>query len=626
MTRALVSDARLWESSSKQNLCPVCHKDHNCKISHDQSAVWCGRAEAPRQNSGGQFLWKRHQWNPFIYEPAPLYPEDQNSRPQHSVSYERIAKKITARDEFKSKKNDRIESLRYLYDTCENQPLDKWANHLGIPVVGLKRAKARACYARLIVPEFFSIDEGRLVANEAYHIRHWNESVTKLTYGTRGVNRYGSGKVVHAVEGFSDFATFAAMDMTTVSRPSNLARRETVTVLVGEDRDLVAWGENDVKEDGRWPGRDGADSLAACFTETTRRGCWKCFPPAAYKDAREWWRGWCEENAVDPAFPTKEQRSTFRGVVEQWVIDHGEYVDVPEHVRRSVMEDLAGDARSAYEHLLHSCRSCGVYYAFAEGKKEPKAKNQGGYTFTGFKVRCKCSNTCSDCAAIREADFGWKLLKAWIHTATKRVFRFVVQAAEKSSALRKIRRRDGEYAWMVHRDGTVVIYSSVQLANVTGELMDTTQAGQAEHLGHDVVESDRSVRCRLGTSRGWYWEETEDEGDKELIPLGVYKSYALDSVASEWQVTVSTNDVEGHRDYIEIVETSLVGELKTVQDFYADVKERGSTSLIDMHIRNALKRRRSQLPIQEDQGLLGNYDHQQQMHLPFDMNEPDPSP
>ena len=54
------------------------------------------------------------------------------------------------------------------------------------------------------------------------------------------------------------------------------------------DDEILVVGENDRKDDGHWPGRDGAKKLAAALArELGGRVRWT-LAPAGYKDVRDW--------------------------------------------------------------------------------------------------------------------------------------------------------------------------------------------------------------------------------------------------------------------------------------------------------------------------------------------------
>lgn len=95
-----------------------------------------------------------------------------------------------------------------------------------------------------------------------------------------------NGGPVIIVEGMSDTATGLDLRFNTVGRPSNLACMDLLCDLV-RGRDCVVIGENDLKPDGKFPGREG---MIAAY-QSLRRACPSVkmiMPPGEYKDLRAW--------------------------------------------------------------------------------------------------------------------------------------------------------------------------------------------------------------------------------------------------------------------------------------------------------------------------------------------------
>lgn len=102
--------------------------------------------------------------------------------------------------------------------------------------------------------------------------------------------RDGDGPI-HIPEGPSDVLAASAMGMTAVGRPNNTGGVHHLTRLlegVPAERQIVVCGEWDVKDDGTWPGRDGAKAVAAELTALLRRSVVWAMPPARAKDVRRW--------------------------------------------------------------------------------------------------------------------------------------------------------------------------------------------------------------------------------------------------------------------------------------------------------------------------------------------------
>lgn len=89
------------------------------------------------------------------------------------------------------------------------------------------------------------------------------------------------------VEGASDVAACETLGLAAVGRPSNTGGADDVAKLL-EGRAVLIVGENDQKEGGDWPGRNGARNVARRIA-----GAWKepvswTLPPDGVKDARAW--------------------------------------------------------------------------------------------------------------------------------------------------------------------------------------------------------------------------------------------------------------------------------------------------------------------------------------------------
>jgi hypothetical protein len=73
-------------------------------------------------------------------------------------------------------------------------------------------------------------------------------------------------------------------------RPSNTGGVDHLAVLLNDlprDRRIVVVGENDEKENGLWPGRDGAERVAADLARLLGRKVEALLPPGDAKDPRE---------------------------------------------------------------------------------------------------------------------------------------------------------------------------------------------------------------------------------------------------------------------------------------------------------------------------------------------------
>ena len=90
---------------------------------------------------------------------------------------------------------------------------------------------------------------------------------------------------VLVVEGASDVAACEALGLTAVGRPSNSGGGDMLAALL-DGRDILVVGENDAKETGEWPGRDGAKSVARRLASERGEPVRWVLPPSETKDIR----------------------------------------------------------------------------------------------------------------------------------------------------------------------------------------------------------------------------------------------------------------------------------------------------------------------------------------------------
>lgn len=96
----------------------------------------------------------------------------------------------------------------------------------------------------------------------------------------------GTARPFLIVEGASDVAACDAMGLRAVGRPSNAAGAEDLARLLDGETFIVV-GENDAKETGAWPGRDGAKGVASRLAASMRQPTLWSLPPLPAKDARD---------------------------------------------------------------------------------------------------------------------------------------------------------------------------------------------------------------------------------------------------------------------------------------------------------------------------------------------------
>ncbi len=106
-----------------------------------------------------------------------------------------------------------------------------------------------------------------------------------LTYSDEWASNPGPALLV---EGGSDVAAGITLGLAVIGRPSNVGGIDMLRVLLnGNDKHVVVVGERDKKPDGRWPGMEGAKSVAMGLQKRLKRavGC-RLLPGA--KDLRAW--------------------------------------------------------------------------------------------------------------------------------------------------------------------------------------------------------------------------------------------------------------------------------------------------------------------------------------------------
>ena len=99
---------------------------------------------------------------------------------------------------------------------------------------------------------------------------------------------------IYVVEGPTDTMALFAMGLQVVGRPGNTQGLLHLIELLSEwpkKSPIVVFGENDAKEDGSWPGRDGAKLLAEGLSQELKRPVYWALPPEGAKDVREWTSG-----------------------------------------------------------------------------------------------------------------------------------------------------------------------------------------------------------------------------------------------------------------------------------------------------------------------------------------------
>ncbi len=160
------------------------------------------------------------------------------------------------------------------------------AGDLGVPVdtLALLRVGWCAIKSKWTFPERAA--DGRVIGI----VRRNRDGVKRSGYGhKRGLtipaNLAELPDPVLLVEGASDVLAALAMSYAVVGRPGNRSGVDMLAELLA-DRDVLVLGEHDQKDDGKWPGKDGAKSIATGLARAWGKPVPWAMPPASHKDVR----------------------------------------------------------------------------------------------------------------------------------------------------------------------------------------------------------------------------------------------------------------------------------------------------------------------------------------------------
>jgi hypothetical protein len=94
---------------------------------------------------------------------------------------------------------------------------------------------------------------------------------------------------IYIPEGASDVAALLSAGKCAIGRPSAKGGAAYLVALLREhrNREIIVLGENDLRPDGFWPGKEGAHHIAGILTEALGRPVKIMMPPAEFKDIRE---------------------------------------------------------------------------------------------------------------------------------------------------------------------------------------------------------------------------------------------------------------------------------------------------------------------------------------------------
>jgi hypothetical protein len=237
-------------------------------------AVWCGRVSegSVRENAGGQFL---HRVNDSIHLRDSV---DQNAQLSRATTRSRPRRNWS-------------DALAF-YAGNVGTHLAELAHALGVTADSLTALQVGWHPGQ----RFWSFPErdgnGRVIGINA---RYGDGSKKRLSGSKAGLTYAdhwdtGVGPIL-LVEGASDTAALLTIGLSAVGRPSNRGGVDHLVDMLSDfplEREIVVFGERDQKEDGKWPGMEGAVSTATKLAETLERPIHWALPPDNAKDSRAW--------------------------------------------------------------------------------------------------------------------------------------------------------------------------------------------------------------------------------------------------------------------------------------------------------------------------------------------------
>lgn len=174
--------------------------------------------------------------------------------------------------------------------------IDQLSKELGLPVPGIRERLEVGFHLDLENQSWWTFPERDSEHRIVGIMRRTGTGWKRVMPGSgRGLYiPYGfanASKTIYIPEGASDVWSWCLMGRSVVGRSSSMSGADMIAGLLGshyDDKDLCVVGENDCKADGRWPGKEGAQTVAKKLSELTKRAVSWCLPPDGAKDTREW--------------------------------------------------------------------------------------------------------------------------------------------------------------------------------------------------------------------------------------------------------------------------------------------------------------------------------------------------
>ena len=273
-----------WIRVSRQNPCPVCKKPDYCQVTDDGKKCKCMRVAegAYRSYDTGCGLAHYHdlsggQYNDYVH-PSHLKPKKTDKPKLTPEECERLHAEFTraATESRLSELSERIgvsvESLRVM----------------GTGWAAEQRAKDDNTGAWLqgawTTPER---DAAGAIVGFATRFRGPKKAVPGSRRGMTIAPGWQDSDTVYLVEGASDVAACLDLGLAAIGRPGNTGGNDQLSeLLTNYHGRIIVVGERDKKENGTWPGREGAISTASKLANNLGRPIYWALPPGDAKDAR----------------------------------------------------------------------------------------------------------------------------------------------------------------------------------------------------------------------------------------------------------------------------------------------------------------------------------------------------
>ena len=258
--------------TSKSKPCPVCKKTDWCLIAPDGSACICKRTESGKQCGDAGWLHKLTE-----SQPGGVRNGSQESK---TGNWETDAQKF-------ARNMADAPQYREMLATSLRLPVDALD---AMPLIGYRKATNE--FVEFTFPE---VNAANRLLGIATRVEVDGKKAEKrfVKGGKRGLTlpigwRDRAGPLF-VVEGPIDVLAMTAAGLTCIGRPSNAAGGKLLAEVCCEwAGPIIIVGENDRKDDGAWPGLQGAQSVAKSISQSLGRPVKWVMPPADAKDVREW--------------------------------------------------------------------------------------------------------------------------------------------------------------------------------------------------------------------------------------------------------------------------------------------------------------------------------------------------